>query len=96
MNKIQDYLDAAYPEGNQRDAGFLLERDFRGCADLDGSYARKWLEERGYEVIANGDLKTNGIAVTKCGWNLSTNGFVYYDPHAALRHVAEVNQLQGA
>lgn len=96
MKTIQDHIDAAYPTGNQRDAGFLREQDYHGCADLDASYARKWLEDRGYEVIASGDLGTNGIAVTKCGWNLSTNGFVYYDPHAALRHVAELQERQGA
>lgn len=92
MPKIQDFLDAAYPDGNQRDGGFLLSKDFRSCADLDGSYARKWLEDLGYNVIANGDVGTNGIAVTECGWNLSTNGFIYHKPSAALNYIARLTK----
>lgn len=85
---IQSMLDRAYPRGNQRACGFISEADFRPYQDLDGAAARKFLEANGYTVTANADLGTSGVAVTSCGWVLSTNGYVYYNAPAA-QNIAE-------
>lgn len=45
--------------------------------DLDGTEARKWLESKGFEVERNWDTGRNGVAVTKCGIYLSTNGYIH-------------------
>lgn len=43
---------------------------------LDGSDVKTWLESQGYVVVSNRDTGRNGIAVTACGIEVSTNGFV--------------------
>ena len=80
MPTMQSFIDAADPRAiNQRSAGFLRTADFQPYQDLDGAAARRFLEANGYEVIASGDVQTCGIALTKCGWALSTNGYACYD-----------------
>lgn len=44
---------------------------------LDGATCRKYLESKGFEVIKNYDTKRNGLAITKCGIHLSSNGYLY-------------------
>ena len=43
---------------------------------LDGSDVAEWLTKQGYEVVDNYDTGRNGIAITKCGLAVSTNGYV--------------------
>ena len=50
--------------------------DFEVCADLDGTFARKFLESHGFEVVENKDMIRNGVAITACGIRLSTNGYL--------------------
>lgn len=52
-------------------------RDYKCFADLDGSEARRFLESKGFEVIANRDTGRNGVAITGCGISLSTNGYIH-------------------
>lgn len=52
------------------------DQSYKCYADLDGSEARRYLEEKGFEVVGNHDTGNNGEALTKCGVLLSTNGFV--------------------
>lgn len=57
--------------------GFLPNRcDYKAFADLDGTHAREYLESKGFKVVENKDVGTNGIAITSCGIYLSTNGFI--------------------
>lgn len=50
---------------------------FRQCADLDGTFARQYLESLGFTVVSNGDNGRNGYAITSCGLYLSTNGYIH-------------------
>lgn len=46
---------------------------------LDGSCVAAYLSMIGYEVIKNEDTGRNGLAVTKEGYRVSTNGYVSKD-----------------
>ena len=61
--------------------GFLPSDIFQNCADLDDTLAAEFLSANGVRVVANADLKTNGVAV---GYledgriaSLSTNGRLF-------------------
>jgi hypothetical protein len=43
---------------------------------LDGSDVAQWLKQNGYTVTSNRDTGRNGIAITACGFSVSTNGHV--------------------
>jgi hypothetical protein len=59
--------------------GIYLPADsgYKTFADLDGKGARKYLESKGFEVEKNYDTGRNGLAITKCGIYLSTNGYIH-------------------
>ena len=44
-------------------------------SSLDGSNIKVYLEKRGFTVIENYDTGNNGIALTKEGIQVSTNGY---------------------
>lgn len=46
---------------------------------LDGSCVAAYLSMIGYEVVKNEDTGRNGLAVTKEGYRVSTNGYVSKD-----------------
>lgn len=50
---------------------------FRECADLNGTAARHFLEEAGFNVISSRDCGGYGEAVTAEGITLSTNGYCH-------------------
>lgn len=50
---------------------------YKPYADLNGAEARRYLESKGFEVVENRDTGRNGIAITKCGVYLSTNGYIH-------------------
>lgn len=50
---------------------------YEAFADLNGGFARKWLESKGFKVVSNRDAGRNGVAVTECGIYLSTNGYIH-------------------
>lgn len=50
---------------------------YQAYADLDGTEARKFLDSLGFEVISNSDEGNCGVAITKCGIALTTNGYCY-------------------
>lgn len=60
----------------EKGAHFLRDREFAPCCDLDGTFAKKYLESKGFTVIENGDKGTHGYALTSEGIYLSTNGFI--------------------
>lgn len=55
---------------------FIYPDEVRLDADLDGNTARKYLEMKGFNVVKNEDVGTNGFAYTDCGIKLSTNGYI--------------------
>ena len=58
---------------------FFLPSEGDTCfKSLDGSDVVKWLCEQGYDVAKHYDTGRNGLAVTKCGVRVSTNGHVSY------------------
>lgn len=66
----QAVLDTA----NRR--GYLPRRiGYSEYADLDGKEARRFLEACGFEVVENRNDGRNGVAVTREGIQLSTNGY---------------------
>lgn len=69
-------LEASYAKDGR---GFSLnhKHDFQQCADLNGTYARAYLTDLGFEVVENGDNGRNGYAITSCGLYLSTNGYIH-------------------
>lgn len=89
MATMQSFIDDASArrgvKGNQRSADFLPEDVFTAYADLDGSAARAFFEANGYKVRASGDMGSCGVAVSECGWTLSTNGHLSYSPAYAKR-----------
>lgn len=50
---------------------------YQQCADLDGKHARQYLEAMGFEVVDSGDKGNRGFALTACGIDLSTNGYIH-------------------
>lgn len=44
---------------------------------LDASDAAAWLERQGYQIESYRDTGSNGLAVTRCGMAVSTNGRVF-------------------
>lgn len=60
----------------EKGAYFLRDREFATCCDLDGTFARKYLESKGFTVVENGDKGTHGYALTEEGIYLSTNGYI--------------------
>ena len=69
-------IEASYAKDGR---GFSIGHveGFQQCADLDGKFARQYLESLGFEVVENGDNGRNGFAITSCGLYLSTNGYIY-------------------
>ena len=64
-----------------KEGGYLpYGTGFLACNDLDGSEARRILEAAGFEVISNMDTGRNGVAKTKDGIVLSTNGYCHILP----------------
>jgi hypothetical protein len=55
---------------------FIYPQEVDLWVDLDASTARKYLEMKGFNVVKNEDVGTNGWAYTDCGIKLSTNGYV--------------------
>lgn len=43
---------------------------------LDGSDVAAWLAKNGYTVVKHYDTGRNGLAITACGFQVSTNGHV--------------------
>jgi len=43
---------------------------------LDGSDVANWLRAQGYSVASHRDTGRNGLAITACGFKVSTNGHV--------------------
>ena len=43
---------------------------------LDGSDVAAWLTSNGYTVTDHHDTGRNGVAITACGYRVSTNGYV--------------------
>lgn len=58
---------------------YIYDLDYKEFADRDGTEARRYLESKGFKVIKNYDTGRNGLAITKCGIKLSTNGFICLD-----------------
>ena len=56
---------------------YLPSRISTNFRTLDGSDIKTWLESEEYEVIANFDTGHNGIAITSCGYHISSNGYVF-------------------
>lgn len=50
---------------------------YKCFVDLDGTNAKKYLENAGFTVVKNYDTGRNGLAITDCGIHLSTNGWLY-------------------
>ena len=44
--------------------------------DLDGADIAAWLTLQGYDVLYHKDSKLNAIAVTACGFTVSSNGYM--------------------
>jgi hypothetical protein len=57
--------------------GWVTSKEYECFADLDGTHAKEFLENKGFTVAFNKDTGYNGIAVTTCGIHLSTNGYMY-------------------
>ena len=99
MATMQSFIDADSARrgivGNQRQSAFLMSADFTPYKDLDGDSARAFFEANGYTVVASGDLGTNGVAVTECGWVLSTNGHLSYSPQFAQQTSQRLATLAG-
>jgi len=55
---------------------FIYPEEVNLCADLDATKAIEYLESKGFNVIENHDIGTNGWAYTDCGIKLSTNGYI--------------------
>lgn len=94
MQTMQDFIDLASARrgvaGNQRSSDFLPEDVFKPFVDLDGASAKAFFEANGYTVAAHGDIGTNGVAVTTCGWTLSTNGHLSYNTAYAKDQIARL------
>lgn len=73
---LLDMIEASYAKDAR---GFSLgnKEGYEQCADLNGKFARQYLESLGFDVIENGDNGRNGYAITKCGLYLSTNGYIH-------------------
>lgn len=63
-------------EKADRPNGAFLGGDYQSHADLDATYARQFLESRGFTVIDNYDTGENGWAITDDHIWLSTNGYI--------------------
>ena len=44
---------------------------------LDGRDIKKWLQQKGYDVVSNEDTGTTGLATTSSGICVTSNGYVY-------------------
>lgn len=71
-----DMIEASYAKDG-RGCSIGHSEGYRQCADLDGTFARQYLESLGFEVVDNGDNGRNGYAITACGLYLSTNGYIH-------------------
>lgn len=58
-------------------SGWLPSRGETCFRTLDGSDVAAWLERQGYKVASFRDTGSNGLAVTECGWQVSTNGYFF-------------------
>ena len=63
IEKVRDTGQGQYKKGNT-------------FYTLDGSDIKAWLEAQGYKVAENRDAGRNGIAITECGMQVSTNGYI--------------------
>jgi hypothetical protein len=70
-------IEASY-KATGRGLSLTHKDNFQQCSDLDGAYARKYLEDLGFVVITNGDNGRRGFVHTECGLDLSTNGHIGY------------------
>jgi hypothetical protein len=55
---------------------FLPSHGDTAFRTLDGSDVAAWLERQGYMVVSYRDTGRNGLAITECGFAVSTNGYV--------------------
>ena len=53
--------------------------DYKPFKDLNGLYAAEYLSSKGFKVMSFFDTGNNGLAITECGINLSTNGHIYLE-----------------
>jgi len=62
-------------------AGRFLPCEGETCfKSMDGSDVAIWLEKNGEPVLRFFDTGRNGLALTKSGYAVSTNGYVYKAP----------------
>ena len=72
---------ANYKAGNKINladmvGGFIPAYNETCFRTMDGEDVAEWLTAQGYEVVSCRDTGRNGLAVTKDGYQVSTNGYV--------------------
>ena len=72
-------MNNAIETARKTSTGFYLPSNGATCfRSLDATDVAEWLRSEGYEVVSNIDTGRNGLATTRCGVAVSSNGYVYF------------------
>ena len=81
--KLENYINKYLPH--------KISDHFR---TLDGKDVAEWLKKEGYEIKEYKDKKRNGVAITKTGINVSTNGYVFKQVISHKKNQRKGTQVQ--